>query len=472
MMDVVLIKPDIVNHQITRDATRGRITPPHGQLYLGAMLRQKGYEVLIIDETLGKDPYNLLVHALNTDPICVGIGTTTGSQINCGIKFAEIIRSKSDIPIVWGGPHPTDWPEQTLEDDLVDIIVIGEGEHSFVDLVMALENGDSLCEIRGIGYKDKNGAHINPPADKIDLDTIPPLPFDLVNMEAYISSINKREITRGYEIITSRGCPYSCAFCHNSIRKELWRYKSVEKIVAEIEYLREEFQVDGILIEDENFFVSKKRIVAFCEELLRRGIKITIRGGAVRADQFSSLDKSMLRLLKKAGFDHFGVGIESGSERILKILNKKITLEQIYDTNQKMKEYGFAVTYNFMSGIPREELEDYVETLKLIYFLLRTNEDLIAPVGVPKFYYPYPNTVLGNKCLGYSYKPMESFRAWGEYNYSNINCSWRSKKIDSIAIRAMHIVRDLQDKFIGKNANITEDDYRTLKDLINIASSL
>ena len=470
-MDVVLIKPDFENIQITKDATRGRITFPHGLIHLAAVLQQKGYNVLILDEVLEKDPYIKLLDAIKTNPICVGISTTTGTQIEHGIKFAEIVRNNSRIPIVWGGPHPTYLPNQTLEDNIVDIIVIGEGEYSFPELVSAIEKGGLLSEIQGIGYKDESGIHITSPARLCDLDSLPPLPYDLVDMESYIGVIRKRNISRGFEIITSRGCPYSCSFCYNSVIKNRWRKKSPGKIISEIEFLRKNYNIDGFLIEDENFFVSKKRVTELCEELLRRNIKVTIRSGGVRANQLASFDKPMLQLLKTAGFDHFGVGIESGSPRVLEILNKRITLDQICQANQNAKDYGFAITYNFMSGIPGEKVEDYVETLKLILFLFQTNEHLIAPVGIPKFFYPDANTVLGKKCLGNGFKLRESLRDWGKYDYINFDCSWRSKELESIAIKAMNVVRDLQDKFTGENAHITEGDYRPLKDLIDMASS-
>ena len=471
-MDIILIKPDFSNKQITRDATRGRITFPHGLIHLAAVLRQKNYDVLILDEVLEKDPQRKLLDALKTNPICVGICTTTGTQINFAIRFAEIIRANSRVPIVWGGPHPTIWAEQTLEDDLVDMVVVGEGEYTFAELVSALEKGDSISHIRGLGYKDQEGVHINPPAELCDLDLLPDLPYDLVNMEPYIGAIKKRRISRGIEIITSRGCPFSCSFCHNSIQKNPWRKKSVGKIISEIEYLRTNYNIDGFLIEDENFFVSKKRVIELCEELLRRNIRITIRGGGIRANQLASFDKQTLQLLRAAGFDHFGMGIESGSPRVLEILNKHITLDQIYKANQNARDHGFAISYNFMSGVPGEEISDYVETLKLILFLFQTNEHLIAPVGVPKFFYPDANTLLGKKCLENDFKPRESLREWGKYDYTNFECSWRSKDLESLAIKAMHIVRDLQDKFTGENAHITEDDYRPLKDLIEIASVL
>ena len=175
-----------------------------------------------------------------------------------------------------------------------------------------------------------------------------------------------------------------------------------------------------------------------------------------------------MKLLKKAGFDHFAVGIESGSERILKdVLDKGITLDQIYDTNKKIIEHGFAVTYNFMSGIPGETFEDYGKTLKLMYYLLRTNEHLIAPVGLPKFFYPQPNTILGNKCSEEGFETMGSFRDWGNYEYINRNCSWRSEEFDNVAIKAIQITGVLREKFSGENANITENDYKPLLELID-----
>ena len=470
-MDVVLIQPDFKE---LMDVTlcRSRIGFPQGLMHLAAVLCQEGYEVLIIDEVLEKDPYEKLLDALKTNPIAVGISSTTGSQINHGIKFAEIVRKNSKVPIVWGGAHPTILPEQTLKDDLVDIIVVGEGEYSFLELVKALENGDSIDGIKGICYKDGNGVHINPAPEEVDIDSIPELPYALVDMEAYITGIKKRNISRGFEILTSRGCPYSCYFCHNSIKKARWRYKNLGKLISEIEYLRKKYNIDGIAIQDENSFYSKKRIVEFSEELLRRNIKLTIRAGGARADQIASLDNSTLKLIKEAGFDHFAVGIESGSPRVLNIMNKRITLDQIYKTNQKMKEYGFAVTYNFMSGIPGEELEDYVETLKLILFLFQTNENLIAPVGPPKIFMPYPGTALTQKCIdNYSYKPIESFRDWGNYDYNTQNGPWLANSLKKCAIKGMEVVGNLNTRFTGEDANITEDDYRPLKNLIDMASS-
>ena len=469
-MDVVLIKPNVAENteRDLQNKIRGTITLPHGLLCLGAILRKKGYEVLIIDETLEGDTYNIITQALSTGPICVGITATTGSQINFGVKMAELIRSKSDVPIIWGGHHVTDWPEQSLEDDLVDIVVIGEGEISFGNLVKALDNGDSLDDIKGIGYKDSNGIHINPPELLVELDDIPRMPYDLVDMEAYTEHINKNKITRGVEFVTSRGCPYRCTFCYQSVLKEKWRYINAEKMVDEIEYLIETYKVDGILLEDELYFTRKPRVFEFCEEIIKREIKIIFRGAAVRCNLFSYLTISELKLLKKAGFDHFAVGIESGSERILEdVLDKGITLDQIYDTNNKMREHGFAVTYNFMSGIPGETFEDYRDTLKLMYYLLRTNEHLIAPVGLPKFYYPHPNTILGNKCSEEGFETMESFKDWGNYEYINRNCSWRTKEFDNVAIKAIKIIGVLRKKFMGEKSNISKNDYKPLLELID-----
>jgi anaerobic magnesium-protoporphyrin IX monomethyl ester cyclase len=463
-MDVILINPSYINAKYLSSA---KIAFPQGLMHLAAVLCQKGYKTIIIDEVLESNPYRTLLNALQTKPICVGIGTATGSQIDYAIKFADFVRNNSDVPIVWGGAHPTILPEQTLKDDLVDIVVIGEGENSFLELVAALKNGNPIEQIRGICFKDKNGIHINPPPKEVDLERMPPLPFDLVNMEAYISSIKKRKIRRGFGILTSRGCPFACYFCHNSIKKSTWRYKSATKIISEIKYLKVHYNIDGILIEDENFFVSKKRVIEFCNMILNDNIKLTIRAGGIRVDQFASFDKSLLKLLKRAGFDHFSIGIESGSPRTLKIMNKNITLDQIYKTNKNIRRYKFAVTYNFMSGVPGEDLKDFAETLKMILFLLRTNKNLIAPVGIPKFFFPYPKTVLSNKCIAYGYKPMQTFRDWGRYDYIKTLSPWRTKTFENYAIEAMQIVKNLQDRFIGENANITENDFHPLISLIN-----
>lgn len=469
MVDVVIIRP--ISHSWDEEKYMRYITIPQGPLHLASTLVKNGYSVKIIDEVVEDDAEGELRKALQENPICVGISTMTGVQIKNGLKFAEIVKDSSDIPVVWGGAHPTILPMITLEDPMVDIVVYGEGENSFVELVGALKRGKSISDIKGICYKDAGKLYKNEPAEPVDYDKLPSLPYHLINMEKYITSVKKRKITRYFAVFTSRGCPHRCAFCYNSIAKSKWRGKSIDKVVNEIKFLIEKYGIDGISFAEDYFFPEPRRITELCNKIIESKLIITYRAGGTRVDDILRLDDSILELMKKAGFDHFGIGVESGSDRILKCTNKKITVEQIYQANRRIRKHGFAVTYNFMSAFPGETMADFIETLKMILALFKSTEDIIYPIEGPVYYIPFPQTAMYDEVIGLGFKPPEGFRDWMTYDCNIAEMiTWVNEGLLAFMKEARGVVNELNKKFTGENAKIHPADYEPLEEIIERGS--
>jgi len=171
------------------------------------------------------------------------------------LKISKIAKKNSTV--VWGGVHSTLLPKQTLENEFIDYVVIGEGEITFPNLIRALKKKNQTNRIKGIGYKDSQGIHINEAPNYVDLNNLPDLPYHLLDMNKYIS---KRDgFQRCLTLETSRGCPHNCNFCSNPvIHKRKWRSLDAENIVRKINYLQYKFDLDGIVFQEDNFFVNIK----------------------------------------------------------------------------------------------------------------------------------------------------------------------------------------------------------------------
>jgi len=464
MSSVIIIRP--ISHSWDKETYMRYVTIPHGLLHLAAPLVAAGYDVKIIDEAVEENAEGLLKEELKKNPVCVGISSMTGAQISNGLRFSKIVKEESDIPVVWGGAHPTVEPEATLAHPLIDLVLCGDGEETFLELVGNLKNKKSVKGIQGVGYKEEGKIYVNGKRYVENLDSIPPLPFHLIQMEKYITSVKKKWISRYFEIHTGRGCPYNCAFCQNSVHRINRRMKSVAKIIEELKFLVEKYGIDGITWEDEIFSLDKNRIAQICQAILDKGIKVKLRGG-FRVDNFSNYPDHFIELMKKAGFIHFGFGVETGSPRILKYINKNVTIGQIEKTIDRIKKYGFLATYNFMAGFPTETKEEFKETLKMILKIFKLNEQMIYPVSGPSFYTPFPGTRLHQEALKLGFNPPRSLEEWSKFDYNNVEMGWVDKDLMKFMREAREIVNNLNQKFTGEEAKLTPADYKPLEDLIN-----
>lgn len=461
--DVVIVRPSANSWE--QESYLRLITIPHGPLSLSGHLVKEGIPVQIIDQVAEEDAEGRLKKLLEGRPVCVGISSMTGMQLKNGLRFSKIVRDfDPGIPIIWGGAHPTILPDLTVENPYVDIAVFGEADLNFVDLVKRIKNNQDFSDVTGLcffkdGEKIKTG-----PTPHFDLAMTPPVPYHLINMEKYLQGIKKKNIDRYFEVISSRGCPYKCTFCTNSIKGIPYARRNADNIVDEIKYLVDNYQVDGISLSDENFLISKRQIEHVCNGILDANLNIKVRSSG-RIDLFSRLDDSHLELMSKAGFYFFAFGVESGSVKTLKLMHKEMKIEQVYDVLERVNRFGFLASYNFLGGIPGETVEDFKDTLKIIHDVFYQSRRSVYPNRISNFT-PFPGTALYNDALKSGFVPPHKFEEWGNYDYHHRNMPWISDYFIDLLVRAKHIVSDINQKFTGDESEISDEDLQPILALI------
>ena len=389
-MKILLINPPFSRLKGFKD-----IYFPIGLGYLAAILKENGFTVKIynaenpyevlpygwseknVNQTLLKISNNYVNNLENEDhivwreiketiekyqPGIVGISVMS-AKLNSALKVASICkRVYEDCYVVLGGPHPTAQPEETIRYENIDCIVRGEGEQTLVELCKAISNGNKdFGTIEGLLYK-KNGKIIhNRPGELIkNLDE---LPFPTL-WARDLSLYPERYTSDAFgHIITSRGCPFRCAFCEARI---IWtrkvRAKSTKNIIKEIKCLMEYYGIKNFYFWDDCFTVNREKVVDLCNKILDEKLKITW-GCTTRVNL---VDGNLLKLMKNAGCTSIDFGIESGSEKILKLIKKDITLDQVKRTTDLVVKSGLTCNAFFMIGFPEETEDDIKETIKLI----------------------------------------------------------------------------------------------------------
>jgi anaerobic magnesium-protoporphyrin IX monomethyl ester cyclase len=386
-MRVLLINPPITKTDVYAKYSAGApILPPLGLCYLGTALLEKGHEVRILDcaaEGVSASESKERIDAFA--PQLIGATSTTVSYAAAREVLRTVKQSHPNITTVLGGAHISALPIPTLEEcDEVDIGVTGEGEDTLAELVERLDAGRSLQDVKGTVWR-QNGrvqhAEARPP--RRNLDDVPFPARDLLKDLRLYSHTPFRGAKFTTTMITSRGCPFQCGYCDQSVFGRKWRHHSPEYILREMAHLKETYEVDFISIEDDNFLLSKGRTMEICREMIASRLNI----GWSCLGRANEVDDEVLPLLKKAGCKSIYIGVESGSGRILKLIDKKLGVEETRKGIQLIKKHGIRVTGAFILGIPTETREDMEKTIEL---------SLSLPLdGVSFFIFtPYPNTPL------------------------------------------------------------------------------
>ncbi len=420
-MDVILIRP---LHSFGRSIFRGqRIIVSLGILAVAASLEDAGYKVKIIDQQLEPQWKELLLAELKKSPVCVGVTCMTGPQIRFAIEVSRIVKQNSSIPVVWGGTHPTLLPEQTLENEYIDIVVQGEGEETFPELVNALAERSPLDSIKGIWYKNKGQIRTNPPRPLIDLNKQPPLAYHLINVKDYLEPRLGDLFLRTF---TSRGCSYHCTFCYNTkLYHGKWRGLTAEETIRRIKSLKNTYDIQGIIFCDDNFFGSISRAREIIEGLIRERLNLILFKIDIRVDILFSLDDDFLSMLKRSGCNNVAIGLESGSERILALLKKKnITVSKILAVNRRLRNFGIIPSYTFMIGYPTETLEELRQTVSLMFKLEEEYPEIIRKLHI---YTPLPGTELFELAVQHGFEFPESLEDWIPFSYRMVNLPWVSR---------------------------------------------
>lgn len=390
-------------------------------MYLAVPLEREGYSVRILDQrihTHWRDEIRREVKEGNV--LALGVTTMTGKQL-LGAKEASLIAKKADpnLPIMWGGVHPTLLPEQTLENDFIDAVCVGEGEDVFTEWVKAVDKGLPWDDIRGVAFR-RSGAivpHKGLPKT-VDLNTMVRPAYHLVDMKRYITTRLFGE--RDFIAMMSRGCPHTCTYCYETAFNinNSWRAVDPVRAVDEIEYLQKTYGVTALTFMDDLFFGKKKWAEQMADELIGRKIDMTFRAD-IRVDYVVGFGLEYMRKMRKAGFKMMFVGVESGSDRILKFIKKAITREKILESAEIFQGSGVSPHCAFMSGYPTETMEEVLQTLSLMVEF--TDICPGARTSNLQIYAPYPGTELFQWCLDHGMKMPTRIEEWASSNFNRVN---------------------------------------------------
>ena len=365
-MDVLLVNPPRINELIGNNPSimeeeRG-FNPPLGLLYLAGFIEKKScHRVQIIDAQVEDYDYAGLEAAFNeSDAQVVGITTMTLTMRDVIKTIHTLKKSRlKNAKIVLGGPHVQLYPEESIRIEGVDFLICGEGEHSFCKLLDALENDSDLSIIPGVVYRT-SGQIVQVPVEELlmNLDELPFPARHLLPYKKYNSLLSKGGVVT--TIFTSRGCPFQCTYCDRPHFGKTFRARSARNVVDELKECYE-MGIKEFLFYDDTFTVDKNRAIDICNLIVEEKLDISFD---IRA-RVDTINDSVLKALKKAGCCGINYGIEAGTEKILKILNKKVDLQTIRSAVKQTKENNIPVLAYLMIGCPSETLEDIEQTFKL-----------------------------------------------------------------------------------------------------------
>jgi len=385
---------------------------PLGLLQISSRIHED-HKVMIIDQRVDKKWKEHLLKELNQAPICIGMTVITGKQIKSALEISKFIKENSNVPIVWGGVHPTLEPYTTIENKYVDFVIEGEGETAFKELVDALTKNTSLKTIAGLWYKEKDKIKKGPKRRLLDLNKTHHLPYNLIGINKYLREKNK---IKRFLLETSRGCPNKCIYCNsNFLDKSCWRTKNIKKVIEEIKYVQDNFKdIKIIELVDSNFFVDYKRAKEILKEIKKLDLKLWIPGTEIYTLR-NFIKNNNLKLLEDSCC-YLGLGVESGSDKILEHIKKSLTVKQVTNFNKKLKNYNITLNYNFMNGFPNETKEDLKMTIKLMLKLAKENMNAIAgPINPVQL---IPKTDLLETAIKFGLKRPEKLEDWIKFDVS------------------------------------------------------
>ncbi|MFW9782458.1 MAG: B12-binding domain-containing radical SAM protein [Candidatus Heimdallarchaeota archaeon] len=339
--------------------------PPLGMCYVSAVLKKENYDVDLIDQAaLGLNLKEIVNWVKKIDPSIIGFSTltTSGSGISAAETAKEVKSWNPNVKIAFGNRHATVNDYRILKKyPEVDICIRDEGEYTFLELVKAFEKNTSLKDIRGITYRNNGRIIRNEKRELIKhLDILPFPDRDSLNFRYRVSYGNMELVSeKSASFVSSRGCPYQCTFCYGK-RNVGYRTRSIENILEEIQYLENE-GYKSIIFVDDNFTVSKKKVIKLCKLMRKNQIDINWYCEG-RVNQVSD---EMLREMRLANCRTLYYGVESANQRILDYYRKEITPAQSILAVKKARKAKMPfVVSSFVVGAPGETFDEIYNTLK------------------------------------------------------------------------------------------------------------
>ncbi len=365
--------------------------PPLGLAYIAAYLRQARHDVAIVDMRHGGHSREALmdeVRAFAPDLVAMGLYTVT---VPVAEQISRLVKAWSrDCTVVVGGPHPAGAPEECARNPHFDFAAVGEGELMMCDLADCLEADGDLATVAGLWFTTDpadptSELVVNAPRGWIDdLDSLPWPARDLLPpLDSYAMTMFQYKRWPATTIYTSRGCPYSCIFCERrEILGNRFRVHSARYVVDEIEHLQRDYGIAEIFFYDDTFTLDRRRVMAICDEIVRRGVDISWN----ISTHVETVDSELLYAMRKAGCWQIAYGIETGDPRVMEDIMKGTDVSTVRERIAWTTDAGIEAKGLFMIGHPTDTAESIDRTIEFARSLpiASANFKITTPfVGTP-----------------------------------------------------------------------------------------
>jgi radical SAM superfamily enzyme YgiQ (UPF0313 family) len=386
-------------------------TMPLALLAIGSELDPEIYEVVTIDGRLEPDSQSAVLSQLD-GAVCLGVTVLTGAPISDALNISRAAkRARPDLTVVWGGWHPSMFSRECLLEESVDVTVRGQGEETFAEIVGRLAEGRSLQGCAGCTLRLPDGTlQENPPRPLAQVDKFRAHDYGLIPVERYFQLKGKRQL----DFISSQGCNFRCAFCSDPfVYGRKWVGLEPVRMAMRLKELWDRYHFDDVNFQDETFFTQRERVCALADRIIESGMKITW-AATMRADQGIRLPEEVWARCKQSGLRRLLVGVESGSNEVLKRIRKDIKIEQVYETAAKMLRHGIAGHFPFIVGFPDESDADIQATLDCAKRLRSMSPDFLTPIY---YFKPYPGSELVIEAVKRGFRLPETLEAWAQFDY-------------------------------------------------------
>lgn len=390
---------------------------PLALVAVGSMLNPKRYDVRLIDGRLEDDPIKAVLAEID-DALCFGVTVLTGAPIRDSLAVSRTVKEcRPNLPVIWGGWHPSLFPTETLEEPAIDVTVQGQGEVTFAELVERLANGDALAGLPGTSMRIAGEVVQNPPRSITDMNELRGANYNLIPVERYFRLKGERQL----DYISSTGCYFRCAFCADPfVYERNWTAVEPARMGEEIEYLWQRYHFTDLSFQDETFFTYPNRVTAIAEEFLSRDLNFTWTA-TMRADQGYRLGEDELALCVRSGLRRVMIGVESGSQEMLDWMSKDITIEQVLDSAEKCVRHGIGVIFPIIVGFPGEPESSVQASLEMAKQLRAMSPTFETPI----FYFkPYPGSRITQDVVAQGYRLPQTLEEWANFDYIGSSGPW------------------------------------------------
>lgn len=438
--DVLLIYPQLGDwDDVMRDI-------PLSVIYTAADTVKRGYDVKIVDlRFYGRDWARAIDPILKKGCSLVGVSVMTGTPIVNALEVSRYVKERyPGTFVLWGGPHPTTLPEQTLEHPDIDFIIRDSGSLALAQLVEHLHGGAVRREeILGLGYKEDGRIRLSPEQTQFEILDYRDIPYDLVDISGKLYN-RLNDGVLAFPIFMSVGCPYQCTFCvtpavTKKIKGKPWVAYDTDAILDHIQYLSERYEFKRVQVYDDESFINLDIMREILTKYIRRGFhrrfKLDFRG--IRFNDLDRMDDAYLGLMAEAGTEYMFVGLESGSPRILKLMRKAIKVEQIVRVNRRLARFpSLKPHYNFFCGFPGETYESLLETKDVLLQLV--GDHPTCYLGHGGHWKPIPGTEVTDVAVkDYGLKLPTTLEGWARidtllYDETPPDYSWYTPRMEGM----------------------------------------